>query len=426
MMMSQGWQGIKKLALTMGVGLFISVPTFAASLTVRDIQIVGKNQIEISMDGVAPKGSFEVDYVRDIVQFSIQNATIYPAKIVHSDSQAAGSVFSKVFAYQYAPNLVRIRFSIDGRADDFKGKVKWVQKGKQVSVQFQDLGISKQNVKANPIDQERSLLAKVLGRDKPAPVEVEKVKESEKQPEKQVEKPILSERKNSTPSHLNNNSLVNNSASGLGAQNVSLGGQKSGSSMLRSFLAMFAIVGGLGLFLIYVKRKQSGVQAKKIGDSWFSNLLPQSMKKQKSFIEVMGQHSLGPKQSIVVIRIRGQQFVLGVTQDSVQLITQLDADEAEVDLLGDPAVNESIGKMFGAKPTVAPVVKAAPVVQRPVEPQDSFNAMLRTSNGAGAIVARNAYAAQSFAESQPVASVSQNLNQTSVRDQIKKRLEAMR
>ena len=153
MMMSQGWQGIKKLALTMGVGLFISVPTFAASLTVRDIQIVGKNQIEISMDGVAPKGSFEVDYVRDIVQFSIQNATIYPAKIVHSDSQAAGSVFSKVFAYQYAPNLVRIRFSIDGRADDFKGKVKWVQKGKQVSVQFQDLGISKQNVKANPIDQ---------------------------------------------------------------------------------------------------------------------------------------------------------------------------------------------------------------------------------------------------------------------------------
>ncbi len=150
---------------------------------------------------------------------------------------------------------------------------------------------------------------------------------------------------------------------------------------------------------------------------WFYILLKEI--KTKSFIEVMGQHSLGAKQSIVVVKIKGQQFVLGVTSDHVQLITQIDADENEVDVLDDPAVSESIGKMFGSKPTKSQEIKTA---------SKTFDSILKSSNGANAVMARNAY---QQVKNEPEIQIAQNSgiqqpSAPSVRDQIKRRLEGMR
>ena len=219
-----------------------------------------------------------------------------------------------------------------------------------------------------------------------------------------------------------------------------LGGARAGPSVFRSFLAMFLVVGGVGMVLVYVKKRQKGgAQAKSVGDSWLSNFMSGS-KKSRAQIEVIANHSLGPKQSITIVRIRGQQFVLGVTQDSVQLITQLDADEGEVDVLDDPKIADSIGKMFGSKPQViptqAPQARVAPARAAPapssapranVDLGASFNAMLKNSTGAGAKVARNAYQAQSI-DSTPARVPPQNVGiaQNSVRDQIKQRLQGMK
>jgi flagellar biogenesis protein FliO len=188
---------------------------------------------------------------------------------------------------------------------------------------------------------------------------------------------------------------------------------------MRSLLALALVLGGLGLLLIYVKRRNSiGGQARKVnGSSWFSNLLPQN-RKQKPIMEVVATHVLGPKQSIVVMKIRGQQFVLAVTAENIQLITQLDAEESELDLLDDPKVAASIGKMFGVnkEPAIEPVV-AAPAVATDA----SFNSLLKNSTGAGAIIARNAYAAGGAATPVPTKT---NIA-ISARDQIRKRLESL-
>jgi flagellar biogenesis protein FliO len=420
--------------------VFFALNASASSLTVREIQVKG-NQIEIQLDGVTPKGSLDMDYVRDIVQFSIPNATIYPAKILHADHQA----FSKVFAYQYAPNLVRVRFSVDGRADAFKGKVKWQQKGKFLTVSFPTAD-SVETAKANDTKnedsnsdaQEKSLLAKVLSVGKKEEVKVEEMKPSEVKAEAATAAAQKSEVKAATKKLTGNPSAENNDES---RPRKNLAGAPQGASAFRTFLSMFLVVGGLGLVLIYVKKKKNGAQAKRVGDSWLSGLLPNSMKKQKSFIEVVAQHPLGPKHSITVVKIRGQQFVLAVTPENVQLITQLDSDEAEIDLLEDPAIAASIGKMFGAKPTVQPVA-AAPQPQTSarvasVNAGASFDTLLKNSNGAGAIVARNAYAAQNqengpnpsrgLTQASPAIQAQQTLIQNNgVRDQIKKRLEGMK
>ncbi len=428
---------LKKLLLT--VALFgAGTPCFASSLTVRDIEIKGDGSVQIQLDGSAPKNSLEIDYVRDIVQFSIQNATIYPAKILHADSNNA---FNKIFAYQYAPNLVRVRFSIDGKADDYRGKVKWEQKGKTLFLTFQKGVVAK---KDDTDTHERSLLAKVLGRS--SEPKVEKIDNNEARTEREVKAEakaeaasIAEEAKADAPKteskkehHLTGSNM---------AMSTPLGGAKSGPSAFRSFMAMFLVVGGLGLVLLYVKKKKNSAQANKVGNSWLSNLLPGSMKKSKALIEVIANHSLGPKQSISVVRIRGQQFVLGVTEGSVQLITQLDADEAEVDVLDDPRVADSIGKMFGAKPAVIPAqATQAPARMNAAASQGgtlanrstvdlgaSFQAMLKNSGGAGAQVGRHAYQAQAVevtprVNPQTVGIASQN----SVRDQIKQRLQGMK
>ena len=426
-MTSRGWP-VKSAFLMLVAGCSLSLQALAGSLTIRDIQTKA-NQVEIQLDGALPRNAIDLDYVRDIVQFSVQSATLYPAKIIHAENQT----FSKIFAYQYSPNMVRVRFSVEGASEQYKGKVKWQQKGKSVIITFPES--TAMAPAKNPEAQEKSLIAKVMSAAKrtseksetKSDVKVEKITAEAAREEKDEQREPREEKNHEEKAHLTG-SHPNGEAHLSGMKN-------NGPSVLRSFLAMFLVVGGLGLVLVYVKKKKGAVQAKKVGDSWFSSLIPDSMKKQKSFIEVLAQHPIGPKQSLIVVKVRGQQFVLGVTQDNVQLISQLDADEAELDLLDDPIVAASIGKMFGGKPTVAPVAANQKATEA------SFNSMLKQSNGAGAIVARNSY--QTAASQGPRIEVGLNTavqqahvgltqvpeikaQQNGIRDQIRRRLEGMK
>ncbi len=378
-MKSRGWQlklvstpvstlrmALIAMTLTMTITLMTASHVRAAALTIRQIDLPGEGVAKILLDTAPPRGTVNLEYVRDIVQFSIQNATIYPAKILHVEGVQP---FTKVFAYQYAPNLVRVRFSVDGKADRYQGKIKFETKGKSLVIRFPASAPESAPQSGNE-EGERSLLEKVLGKTT-APEAAEAAEKPK--PEAPAVKP-------------------KNARSAPPAQ-AELGGKPQGPSMFRSLFAMFLVVGGLGLVLIYLKRKKSPAQAKKTGDSWIANLLAGG-KKDKAYIEVLANHALGPKQSITVVRIKEQQFVLGVTHDNVQLITQLDADEADLDLLEDPKVADSIGKMFGAKvnssraapaprvPAQAVPVKnsVAPVEASPSGP--SFAALLQ---GSGAV-----------------------------------------
>ncbi len=412
-----GWQ-LKLSGFVAGIVLVgFGTTAWAGSHTVREVKIPGNGVAQIHLDGVPPKGALELDYVRDIVQLSIQNSTIYPAKILHSDS--GEEAFSKVFAYQYAPNLVRIRFTVGGKADVYRGKVKLEQKGKMLTVRFPE-AIANQGDQS---DREQSLLAKVLGQaasvgkqveEKPATPEVKEAKPVEV-PVSEAVAPVAETK----PAKL----------TGTRANPApQLGGARSGVSPLRSLFAMFLVVGGLGMVLVYVKSRKKGVQGKRNGDSWFSQVLS-GAKRNTSYIEVLASHALGPKQSITVVRIRDQKFVLGVTQDSVQLITQLDSDEADLDVLEDPKVADSIGKLFGSKPKGMPAVPSSallspePAIKIPEPAIDlgaSFNSLLKSSTGAGAVIARTAYNQQ-----QSPASEAPSQKGSGIRNRLRQQVQEM-
>ncbi len=398
----------------------------AGSVTLRDI-VLKPGSAELLLDTEVDRKSIEVDYVRDIVQFSISNATIYPARMLHAEK----SPYSKVFAYQYSPNLVRVRFTVDHSAEKFKNKVKWVMDGKRLNIVFPA------GIKTTDKDDEKSLLDKITGvvtgnesanskADEKKLAEEKKAAEEKKLAEekKAAEEKKLAEEKKASEEKSEGGALTGN-----GRKQAKLAGKSAGPSATRSFLAMVLVLGGLGLVLIYVKRRgAAGPQAKKVGNNWISGILGQN-RKQKQIIEMVATHVLGPKQSVVVMKIRGQQFVLAVTAENIQLITQLDADESDLDLLDDPKVAASIGKMFGVnkepqiepvKTVVAPVVGTAAAAGATSEA--SFNSYLKTSTGAGAIIARNAYATNGNPSIQNPAPQS---TVNSARDQIRRRLENM-
>ncbi len=366
------------------IGAGFSSPCNAAALSVREIQTSESNQVEIHLDGNLPKNSISVDYVRDNIQISLLNTTIYPAKMLHVD----GSVFNKIFAYQYSPNLVRIRFTVNGQAEAFRGKVNWSEVGKVISVKFAA------PLAAEPSEQldeakEKSLLSKVLGSSE--------VAKPESKPQNKREENSNSENKGTEKIDLGKG----DDARLLNKSPPKLGGARPAPSAGKAFLILVSIVGGLGIVLLLVKRKKPNLQAKMVGTGWWSNFMPGALRKPRSFIEILGQHSLGAKQSIVVVRIKGQQFVLGVSQDNVQLITQLDADESEMDLLDDPAVSESIGKMFGTKPTVTPVAKTSAA---------SFQSMVTRSQAQPVVM--------------PAPTIVVSRPQPTVRQQIRQRLQS--
>ncbi len=426
-MISQRWR--KQYLLMFLVGLVTYQSVFASNTTIREIVLRGKNTVEIQFDSPIEKRALELDFVRDIAQISVQGASIYPAKIIHSE----GQTFNKVFAYQYAPNLVRIRFTVSGVAGQYQGRVLTQIQGDRLKIQFPEVAGASSKEKGtekgadhNAVKntdknvEEKSLLAKVLANTEPA--EGRASKPTDRTNEKVADRPADKGSERSTERNLTGKK---NSPSAIG-------GKQEGSSPFRSFMMMFLVVGGLGVVLFFVKRKRNQVQARRVGEGWWNQIIPAGMRKQKSFIEVVAQHALGPKQSITVVKIRGQQFVLAVSQDSVQLLTQLDADETEVDVLEDPAVAASLGKMFGSAPVKSEPTKSESVKSTP--PLSSiFDQVLKSSTGATAVIGRQQYTQQSQTPAHSLARApSQSLassalpTSNSVRDQIRRRLEGVR
>jgi flagellar biogenesis protein FliO len=127
---------------------------------------------------------------------------------------------------------------------------------------------------------------------------------------------------------------------------------------------MLFVLGIFGLFVMFLKRMKAGggksaKSAKGLG-GFLSKLNHLSgAGSSKAMIEVVATHHLAPKRSIVVVRVQDRMLVLGMTNDSVNLITEFRAnEEGEADEnipLGDFAA--SLKKFENEEFTPSPATK---------------------------------------------------------------------
>jgi flagellar protein FliO/FliZ len=108
---------------------------------------------------------------------------------------------------------------------------------------------------------------------------------------------------------------------------------------------MALVLGLFGVCALGFKRYAQGRTDSRLGDAgaltaaatrggWLGALgriAKRGLGRDGSMIEVLSTHYLGPKKSIAVVRVAGRLLVLGVSSDSINLITQLSGEDALAD-----------------------------------------------------------------------------------------------
>ena len=110
-------KAIRFLLGVAALGLWISLVAMSwsdASVRLKKVQVVQNGahpEVSLIFDGKIKLGQYRADFFRDVVQVTLTDAQIHPAKITH----LSGGKVSKLFAYQFGPKVVRARFTVSER-----------------------------------------------------------------------------------------------------------------------------------------------------------------------------------------------------------------------------------------------------------------------------------------------------------------------
>ncbi len=302
---------IAGLLLTLG-----QASSAQASARLKQIVSGSNSQVELIFDAPVKKNQLKTEYFNDIIQVSISEAAVYPPKILST----RGEGIIKVFAYQYSPKLIRCRLTVRGKAEDYKDRLQaQVQAGGKVialrleaakpaseesessaasSPAYQEIKSAEGDRAPAVANDEKKLLEKVLSRSE----------------DKQSEAEAPAERKPSAAS----------------------GSNPLGAAQILSVLAKLGLVLALCLgFIFALNRLKSSDRAL---PKFMKNMLKagkMGFKPREKMIEMMATYHLGPKKSIAVVRVADRTLVLGISSETISLITQIAADEGF-----DPALEE--------------------------------------------------------------------------------------
>ncbi len=284
--------------------------TAQAATNLKKVQITDGSVVELIFDGKINPNQIKTEFVRDNIQLSFQDVSVYPAKV----SMVSGKDLTKVFAYQYSPKLVRARFTVKGDAAQYQSRMQMKVNGKVVSLRIAGgksdkivTSASSAETTSAPVPEvkkdseetklnaeEQMLLTRVLGSDETKEAKKEEAKSQMDSAERG--KPLTS--------------------------------GKTLPSPMRSIGVMIFILGLLGVFFMFMKRLKPGKNAKGLGG--FLGKLSSGLA-NKNMIEVVSTHHLAPKKSIVIVRIQNRMLVLGMTNDAVNLITEFKANDSGID-----------------------------------------------------------------------------------------------
>lgn len=338
----------------------------AAMTTLKQVQVSNGSQIDLLFDGKVGKSQARTEFFNDVIQISLNDVSVYPAKI----SSVNGGPLVKIFAYQYAPKLVRCRLTVNGKAEDFKDKLQIVTNGKILSLRLAGATIKSDEVSvqaAHPVKAPAKEVAEKSAEVARASSKQEKAKSEEQPREIEVAKAdsgqaaLLDRVLKSSPSKpvpvtvAEAKEAKESSASERARERESdrkvksaLAGAKplpSPMGVMVKLMAVLALFGAMAFIAkkffhgkgLATNRGLNARLAKSAGgeSGWMSALggfaksAASGLGRKDKMIEVLSNHYLGPKKSIAVVRVMGRTLVLGVTNDSINLISQIASQSAE-------------------------------------------------------------------------------------------------
>ncbi len=121
----------------------------------KQVQVSNGSQVDLLFDGKVSRSQIKTEFFNDIIQISLTDVSVYPAKI----SSVNGGALTKIFAYQYAPKLVRCRLSVKGKAEAYKDKLAVSPSGpngRMLTIRLDGATVAKADVKSAPKSAPRS------------------------------------------------------------------------------------------------------------------------------------------------------------------------------------------------------------------------------------------------------------------------------
>jgi flagellar protein FliO/FliZ len=171
-------------------------------------------------------------------------------------------------------------------------------------------------------------------------------------------------------------------------------------------LALFGVL-ALGLKKILLSDNHAlGKNSKILGA--VSRFAQKSLGKDRRMVEVVSTHHLGPKKSIAIVKIAGRTMVLGVSNESINLITHLSDGDTSWDEAAVQAEEENFA--LPNIPNGTGAIAAGPSV---------FSSLLQSETTKPKLPGQKAPLT-------PVAGPSKPMASNGIRSQIRSRLEGLK
>lgn len=253
--------------------LFGSNTAFSV-VNLKDVKIIDSSSIKLSFDSSLIEGQYSVDAFDSTLQITLRDMSVYPAIVRRGESEK----ISKVFAYQYTPNVVRVRVSTEGKSEAIKASAKVSISGKTMSISMT-----------------------------PGKSIVQNSKKSSKEVLKEIEK-------------IDQESNLNLS-------------QEDRSSPFKglwiTLILISAMVVVLWLFKGMRNKRMRGMKGFKPGFGRFiQGLGIQGDAGTGKWIEILSQTYLGPKKSLAVVKVKDRTLLVGITEEQINLISEFDEDDS--------------------------------------------------------------------------------------------------
>lgn len=349
-----------------------------ATTALKQVQVSNGSQVDLLFDGKVSRSQIKTEFFNDIIQISLTDVSVYPAKI----SSVNGGALTKIFAYQYAPKLVRCRLSVKGKAEAYKDKLAVSPSGpngRMLTIRLDGATVARAEVKSAPKSHDDAEEAALLERVMKAPA-------PQAAPAAQAERVV-----NERPSQITDR-IVEKAAAPVPAQGSTYSGESEskpvnfgraeshltgGKNAVPSPLGVFGklalVVGLFSLMALGVKKfwKNKGESDNAfIGaiNKFARNSLGVKAAGPRMAIEMVSNHHFGPKRSIAVVKVGGRTLVVGITEQSINLISQLSSDEDAMNALVEfdnppledagPLLNTAPAKVTSGASAAGPAVFA--------------------------------------------------------------------
>ncbi|MBI3535563.1 MAG: flagellar biosynthetic protein FliO [Deltaproteobacteria bacterium] len=313
----------------------VAFPTSVLAITnLVQIEIRDGNHVNLHFDKIISKKQAQVEFFKDIIQVTLTQVSVYPAKII----RIPGKELVKVFSYQYTPEQVRCRFTVKGLAEKLQNRFQIKLNGKILNLELKDM--KKDTVASVSSASEQVMSKPVQPSQAIQPTQLDdKVALEEKLLIANVLKKVTQEK---------HEAIQQKPLRQVASKNI--------VSPYKVFAILLGMVLMFGCVVLLLQRlfKKINRQKDTVG-SPFRQLIkkiasPLGFGNNEKWIEVVANHYLGPKKSILVVRIAGKLLVLGVSQESIQLISQLNDMEYNEQVLQESEPKMGLGAQSADTP----------------------------------------------------------------------------